>query len=102
MARSSGGSGPIAWAPGNQNCDYAVLFDETSTSITSHEFAVDNNFVRIAAFNLTAGEVITIEQITGLGAGSLVADYAPVNGPVTLYYNSATDQRTSYVLERPG
>jgi hypothetical protein len=103
MSRTSSGSGPIApYAPGNENCSYNVLFDENSTSHTSHPFIVDNNFVRVAAFNLSPGEQVIIEQVTGLGAGDLVADYAPVSGRVILYYNSPTDQKTSHILERAG
>jgi hypothetical protein len=103
MSRTTSGSGPIApFAPGNENYKFAVLFDEKSASNTSHIIVVDNNFIRVAAFNLAPGNVITIQQITGLGAGDVISDYAPVQGAVTLYYNSATDQRTSYVLERPG
>lgn len=103
MARSSSGSGLIApYAPGQENAKYNVLFDESSTESTSHVFVVDNNFVRVAAFNLAPGDVVTIEQVTGLAAGDKVADYAPIHGPVKLYWNSATDQRTSYILERAG
>jgi hypothetical protein len=103
MSRTTSGSGPIApFAPGNENCNYSVLFDASSNSTESHGFTVDNNFVRVAAFNLAPGETVVIEQITGLGGGTLVTDYAPVSGQSKLYYNSATDQRTSYVLERPG
>jgi len=103
MSRTTSSSGPIvSYAPGSENFNYAVLFDANSTSNTSQTIVVDNNFVRVAAFNLSPGETITIEQITGLGAGSASADYAPISGHVQLFYNSATDQRTSYVLERPG
>ncbi len=103
MSRTTSGSGPISpWAAGQENTTYNILFDESSTESTSHVFTVDNNFVRIAAFNMAPGDVATIEQITGLAAGDKVADYAPIHGPVKLYYNSATDQRTSYILERPG
>lgn len=103
MSRSSSGSGLIApVASGQENYKFNVLFDQTSTDVNSHTFVVDNNFVRVAAFNLAPGETVVIEQITGLGAGALVADYAPVHGQVVLFRNSDADQRTSYVLERAG
>ena len=103
MARSSSHSGSnTPYAAGQQNYGYDVLFDHSSTSPYSHIFDVVENFVRIAAFNLSVGNTLTIEQVTGQGAGDSFADYCPVSGPATLYYTSATDQRTSYVLERPG
>ena len=102
-SRSTSGSGLIQnFAPGQEGYKYNVLFDEHSTSTTSHTFIVDNNFVRIAAFNLAEGEQVVIEQVTGQGAGDLVADYAPSFGQTFLYYTAPDDQRTSYNLERPG
>ena len=103
MARSTPGAGNNQdFAAGQENYKAQVLFDQNSTSLLSQIFVVDTNFVRLAAFNLIPGEVLTIEQVTGTGAGTYIADYAPISGPITLYFNSATDQRDSYILERPG
>ncbi len=93
------------WAVGQQEYDFAKAFSPDGASgatgangvYYSHVFQVDNNFVRIAAFDLIANETVTIQQVAGEGIGQYVADYAPVNGPIQLTY-----QRTSYILERPG
>ena len=89
MARSTSGSGLISpFAVGQEGNDFATIFDAGSTNATSHVITVDNNFVRVVAYNLSAGEVITIQQVTGTGGTELATDYCPVGGPVTLFFNS--------------
>ncbi len=103
MARAGSSSGSNSpYAAGQQGYKYEVLFDHNSTSRYSQVFDVVENFVRIAAFNLTAGNILTIQQVAGQGPGDTFADYCPISGAATLYFNSPTDQRTSFVLERPG
>lgn len=103
MARSTTGAGNNQEAAaGQENQKAQVLFDENSTSHFSQIFTVDTNFIRVAAFNMVADEIFTVEQVTGFGAGEFFSDYCPVNGPITLYFNDAIDQRNSYILERPG
>lgn len=86
------------YGSGQQNYDCNTFFDESSTSVHSHIFNVENNFYRLQAFNLSGAETVTLEQVTNSGTpGQVIAPYAPVNGPVTLTIN-----RTSYIIERPG
>lgn len=104
MTRASTPSTTQTWANGQANFNFARAFgplanvSQAGTGVFySHDFQVDNNFIRVMAFNLTGDEVVTIEQITGQGAGQYISDYCPFNGPIQL-----SSSRTSYIIERPG
>lgn len=105
MTRTYTHSTTQVWASGQENYDFAKLFSPDGTSGSSgsagvyysHVITVDNNFLRLMAFNLVSGETVTIEQIGGDGSGQFIIDYCPVNGPVQL-----TSTNTTYIIERAG
>ncbi len=61
-----------------------TFFNSASTSNTSGNFNVGLDPFYIHAFNLTTGDVVTVEQVGGPGSGTVFTDFAPLGTPITL------------------
>jgi hypothetical protein len=101
MTRTYTNAPSQVWAAGQEDYDFAKAFSPDGTANEtggsgvwySHMFQVDNEFLRIVAFNLVDPTTIKIEQVSG----NYITNYCPINGPVTL-----SQHRTSYIIDRPG
>lgn len=90
-------AGPTPNPGGAETQTGFVVFGPSSVSSTSAIYTVDQQPMYVQAYNLSLGDVVTVEMVNGTGASIVTTPLAPVFGNVVMNPN-----RTKIRIDYPG